>query len=376
MPSGRAEIKRRSKPVRGAIRWIAGGAVGTLVFLAASPWFVRSYLPNQTNRTVATLPAGYVYRWRSEGYADTRIGPFGMPGKTAVASPDEDVTRVAIWGDSQAEGVAVDDDDKFFAALDRAFDGRIESFPLALSGDALGHWIAQVQWSETHLGIDRHLILVCQVDDLLDITPPRQPTSDQPASNQPTPNQPASGSAAGRFGGLTSRIPAAVVEAVRNVAFDSDGSLRRLRFSIGPTKIDQKIEPQSEPRAIDAATSKPTPTSPTFAQTLGRLRAITDRPIDILYAPLAPQIVGGKIIRLPPDAKAADQASLAAKQHGIGWIDATAALRAQFDRGIAPHGFDNGRPGTGHLNKHGYRVLADVVADAFDQEESAIRLVR
>ena len=96
----------KPSPVRSlVITWVLGAVIGTLLVGVTSPLFVRSYVPLQADRVrnVWTLPPNHTYRWRSEGYADTRIGPHGMPGRTSLAGPKSSHVRVALWGDSQAE---------------------------------------------------------------------------------------------------------------------------------------------------------------------------------------------------------------------------------------------------------------------------------
>ena len=102
-------------------RWAVGIALGTGLIAVSSPLFVRSYLPLNADpvRGIWTLPSGTEYRWRSEGYANTSIGPHGMPGKKVLQSqarskPSEvhgfqsdsvdpnAAVRIALWGDSQA----------------------------------------------------------------------------------------------------------------------------------------------------------------------------------------------------------------------------------------------------------------------------------
>lgn len=323
------------------VRWIIGVAIGSAIFLIASPLFVRSYATHQINRSVTTLASGQIYRWRSEGYANTAIGPAGMPGKIRVLDRDEDVIRIALWGDSQAEGVAVADVDKLFAAIDRRFKGRVETFPFARSGDALGRWVAQVQSVEKQFGIDRHLFLICQTDDLLEIAPPT-PSVDKQSRND---------------AGVERFLPAAAIEAARHFLTQPDGSPRQFRLAVGPVSRSAVDRDSGEPRPNDAAD---------FAESLGELRRVSDKPIDILYAPLSPQIVGGEVRRGLPDGERPLAAARAAEQLGIRWIDAAHVLASEFEHGQPPHGFDNGRPATGHLNASGYRVLAKVFAESFD----------
>ena len=126
--------------------WLTGVLVGTGLIAATSPWFVRSYLPLHADPTrgVWTLPPDHWYRWRSEGYADTYVGPLGMPGKPTIPPTRPGVLRVALWGDSQAEGVCVADREKLFAQAEAIAGGRMQVFPSARSGEDAADWLTQM----------------------------------------------------------------------------------------------------------------------------------------------------------------------------------------------------------------------------------------
>lgn len=366
------------------IRWSVGLLIGTLLFGVASPLFVRSYLPNEINRGVATLPTGYVYRWRSEGYANTRIGPLGMPGKTAApltnptaanagsssltsqskrsleprqfsAEPNDDGpvvvhpsdNRVALWGDSQAEGVAVQDQDKLFAQIERASDGRWDVYPLAVSGDALGHWIAQFASVEQSLKIDRHLLLICELRDLLDLSPP--PTT--------TPS--------GRLRGWTTSVPAFLVQSAKNVLLSDGQRFRSVRFRPGPL-------PTEYPLAIRSSHKRPISVE-NFGPSLDAIVASTSLPVSILYAPRVPIVIGGEIQWSDPDGRRCNQVSSLAKSLGVDWIDCTTALKQSGRSGKFPHGFNNGQIGVGHLNAVGYQILASELAKSDSYCEKGLR---
>ena len=71
-------------------RWIIGGIFGTAIVAITAPLFVRSYLPRPLDpvRGVTTMAPGRTFRWRSEGWANTHIGPHGMPGRRELPEPD------------------------------------------------------------------------------------------------------------------------------------------------------------------------------------------------------------------------------------------------------------------------------------------------
>jgi hypothetical protein len=95
----RLALMRAGRIGRLVRRWSVGFLIATLLVGVSSPWFVRSYVPREWSdrRGVLVLQPGAQYRWRSEGYATTRIGPLGMPGQgqhwRAASAP-----RAAVGG--------------------------------------------------------------------------------------------------------------------------------------------------------------------------------------------------------------------------------------------------------------------------------------
>ena len=316
------------------LRWLIGAVAGTALIAITSPLFVRSYLPHQVDpiRKVRTMPTGATYRWRSEGWANTRIGPLGMLGKSTVDGSDINIKRVALWGDSQAEGVAVSDEKKLYAQIEQHSAGRLQVFPFARSGDDLGDWVRQIALVESELNIDVHAILIVDLPDLL-ITPIENRLESS-------------------YTAVTA-LPAFVIQASRNLITDSaTGSIRRLRFSIGPNHETQSIA-TADRRSIDD-----------WQSSLARLRGITQRPIVLLYAPPVPQIVDGKLQRTDPDdANFAGVAEIA-KRLEIQTIDLRDNLITAAESGDWPFGYHNGRIGSGHLNKTGYAVIAASFVEA------------
>ncbi len=337
------------------VRWCVGMIVGTIIIAITSPMFVRSYLPRQSNRGVWTLPAGGDYRWRSEGYATTAIGPHGMPGKTIVRTAGDakpvDGRRVALWGDSQVEGVCVNDDEKIFALVERDRTRPIDVFPLAQSGDDLGDWMRQLAWAEQNLSVTHHVFVIVELSDLRagnDVTPPVGPSDWSQFA--------------------ATHLPAFVVASIRNLTTTADGNPRRLRFSLGPVTARRSDSPiNSSP--INSSKIKPSrDRSPKdlasgWERDLTRLRAMTSMPIAIIHAPKLPEIIGDEIRIDDGDDAAMRSIRPICDMLGIDLVSVRAALIDAGRRGDWPHGFDNGRIGSGHLNATGNAIVADAVTE-------------
>ena len=337
-------------PLRLVILWSVGACVGTLVVAVTSPWFVRSYLPLQadTVRGVWTLPSDSVYRWRSEGYADSRIGPYGMPGKRDVDPDFGDSTptqRVALWGDSQAEGVCLRDSDKLFSQLEQESSGRLDVFPLARSGEDAAVWLTQMHAVEQALGIERHVMLVAELSDLL------------AATQAPVP-APREADAAAANGAIAARLPAFIIQGARHLLREEDGSTpRRLRFGIGPVGSLAVANGSN----VEPATSAP---ASRWRAPLAAIRAASQRPITLVYAPRVPHIIDGQVRWEDPDDDDFHAVRSIANELELVVVDARAAMRQSAAAGKWPHGFHNGQIGVGHLNRIGNAVLAEQLAES------------
>ena len=350
--------------------WLIGIFVGTLLIALTSPWFVRSYLPLHADpiRGVWTLPAASTYRWRSEGYADSQIGFLGMPGKgmsgkgndgSAIDSAVKDGVkkRISLWGDSQAEGVCLDDADKLFAQIERESSGEIDVFPLARSGEDAADWVTQMPAVERALNLDHHVLLIAQLSDL------------EAAVEAPVPS-PSDSDASMAKNALAARLPAFVIQSARHLLTENDGVTRRqLRFGLGPvwpaTDEGDLVEALAPSDLESKAELPEEKRREKWRKALAKVRAASELPITLLYAPLSPHIIDGQVRWDDPDSDDFHLMRSVAEEFGLQLIDARDALRDSVQQqGRWPHGFHNGQIGAGHLNQVGNEILASQLADA------------
>ena len=325
-------------------RWTFGFILGTAIIWLTSPLFVRSYLPRQKNRGVLTLPVGESYRWRSEGYATSSIGEFGMvgaeltgpkgqPGRKVMTTNAKSPLNVALWGDSQAEGVCVGDAEKIHSLA--STESGLTILPLARSGDDASDWLAQIAFAEKKLGAVAHVFLVTELSDLADAADPPKTESSSPATNA-----------------AIAWLPDFCIQGARNILTGDNGnSLRRLRFTLGPTKQTK----------TDRASITP---SINWHIVLNAIQAASDRRIIIIYAPQIPQVLGNRIAWNDADEDRFSLLQDAAISTPIQVVDLRDQLIASADQGNWPHGFYNGRFGSGHLNEIGNQIIADALVAA------------
>ncbi len=84
----------------------------------------------------------------------------------------------------------------------------------------------------------------------------------------------------------------------------------------------------------------------------------------ILYAPPAPQIYDGETYFSDGAADRLAIVQRIAMRSGIDVINVHPWLCEAAQAGRWPHGFQNGQIGRGHLNAHGYAVIARVLVDS------------
>lgn len=322
------------------LRWTAGLVVGTILIALTSPLFVRSYLPLVVDpiRETWVLPPDHHYRWRSEGYATSDIGPHGMPGRSRL-NGRSGVPRLALYGDSQAEGVCVPDRFKLFAQLERSIPAEesCDVLPFARSGEDAAVWLTQMPRVEDELKIDAHAMLIVDLPDLLSATEAPQ--------DPPTPGD--------ERVSFTRYLPAFVIDAARRLLTEADESTpRRLRFRPGPVDPSPAVSQPVETLEFD------------WPAIMTAIRSATDKPLLLIYAPPIPQIINGKLVEEPPFAEEVPAMMRAARQNDIQVLDARRELIEAAAEGSFPHGFHNGQIGLGHLNATGYALIADIVANA------------
>ena len=384
-------------------RWCCGLSFGTLLIAGSSPWFVRSYSPLVVDpiRRTWVLPSGNHYRWRSEGYATTHVGPLGMPGRVRelgvvagkigngesingnhttglnadtlhwalpdTVPPNAAPLRVALWGDSQVEGVCLADEQKLFAIAERLSAGAVEVFPLARSGQDAADWLTQLPMVEDHLSIDLHLFLVADLEDLLAANLAPLPP--------PSPQDVSAGNAA-----IAARYPAFVIQAARNLLTVHNGATRRtLRFRPGPipvtavdphspvkregewVSIQSTLSGEEEGKALPEGSLIDNDLISLWNEALSVIRRTTSKPVWVLDAPVTPEIVGGDV-RLKTFA---DNHYVAlqrvAPKHRIEVISVRKLFNDAAAQGRWPHGFQNGQIGVGHLNQNGNQLLAETL---------------
>jgi hypothetical protein len=244
------------------------------------------------------------------------------------------------------------------------------------------------------LDLDFHVILVVDLHDLL--------TASEAPLPPPSPSDVEAAKAS-----IAAALPAFVIQAARHLLTEADETTpRRLRFRVGPVKgettagettADETTADEMNPAevAVPLATSEPIadaaartgrqressatidrsddPHRLLWQSELDAIRAASSLPILILYAPVSPQIVDGRIVVETEDPADLIAMKSAADRAGLLVADAQGQLRRSASEGSWPHGFHNGYIGSGHLNRTGNAVVAAVLVKQVFQALEPIR---
>lgn len=333
------------------MRWAAGLLGAFAVTWGLGRVAVDSILVRERDVALdaVTLRPGDHIRWRSEGYGDTLVGPHGLPGWT----PRDAGRRVLLWGDSQVEGLCLQDGQKLHRQLIDLIGDELDCdvLPLGKSGTDARDWQAAIPSAQSLWSPQSHVWVITEVSDLEALLDP-VPNPMAYRWNEPSPN----------FVRLAKRLGAdAFFAGAKRLLLDPDtGGLRRLDFRLGPRDAGDSYRiytPRMDREERFAAVTR----------RLVELRSQTDAYWLIVFVPQSPTIDRGYSAMHPLDYDVDDyvKAITGLDDESLVAIDLWEEfwLLWHVERRL-PRGFHNGFPGAGHLNADGNRLIAAEIAKA------------
>ncbi len=341
-------------------QWLIGLFGSWLCVWLLGPWLVNSILVRVHDPVLQlmTLRERDLIRWRSEGWANTLIGPHGLPGW----QPNQANDKVVLWGDSQVEGFCVDDADKISNQVIKIASEKmlreIDCLPLGRSGSDAADWELQTPAVERLWHPIAHVWIVTELTDLMALDyPTATSVVDRWQTESPAPVL------------WAKRLHAdALFQSIRNLALSpTTGGLRSLRWSVGPLP-SQIVTIDSTNETTQREANK------YFAQAvIDRLLAADlklDHRLLIVYAPATPRILD-KIVFEHPDDAAWEAMSLLIQTNSIAVIDMRQVFIDHWsNKGELARGFNNGTPGFGHLNSIGNRLIATAIVEYLQGDEA------
>ncbi len=333
-------------------RWFVGALASGLLLWAFGAEFVNSIEPEQFDEKIGRhLPRpGAKLRFRSEGWATTRYASHGLLADDVEAKAS---FAVGVWGDSFIQSAHVDDDEKFGARFRERWVGQptVTTVAVGYPGRAVADVVALLPRYEAIKNFSAHVVVL---PDLFDVSPNGTTFIERPrfefSEHRREPPWPA----------LRERLARSRLDFLWTpihrlfVAHRNPIGSEPLRWRVGPVPTEaNRWRRWPELYDVDPAAWQ-------FA--LRELRASTDAPLAILYAPRVPYLDDGRVLLEHPVADLAARFGAMCRQEGIEFIDLSGALAAHFESsGRTPMGFHNGRIGRGHLNGDGQKVLADAL---------------
>lgn len=348
--------------MRTPAKWLAGAACSVVVAWVVGAVFCNSPGMLEWSDEIDGIRRSphVTMQFRTEGWATSRFGLLGLSGiadTNALRRP-----AVVVWGDSHVEALQVPDEEKMAGQLRILMtrDGMPRTaIGMGLSGEMVADYYFKMPGWEARLPCAAHYILVTAPSELL----PDQPDATYARfTARPTLAlvPPSAGGFSARRTLVQRWLRKLRLEFVVALHHKVGGGGRdrnmfsRLRFTMGP------VRPRSEAAAPPPLNA--TAESEALDFLLGRLAVRTTNPVTVVYVPLYPGWERNRIVLEGRDAAQVDRLAEACRAHGVGFVD----LRAEFARyhaetGRFPRGFPNGRPGVGHFNAEGHRLIAEAI---------------
>lgn len=326
--------------------WLTGFCLATLLMTGLGRPFVESIVPWRYEPAIETFvpEAGYVHRFRQEGWANTEFGLYGIP---AIADLKKVIgPATLIWGDSQVEAFQVDDKDKMAQQLSRLSQGQTTGVGIGRGGRQLGDYLRMMPMYEQLCDTELHVIVV---PNLRDVYPDIRLEDGQ---NIFTFDAHPTVIAQKKFRRVMATFGLDFAfSAIKS--FKKDGGLSSLRFRLGPASAPSPNEVPLPPFDLMAA-----------GATASALRQATERPVLLLYIPTLPKLEpsGLRVEPLPQEIQDVSVLAEACLKAGVAFLDLSSDLvAAKQATGRFPRGFPNGAPSRGHLNPLGHRIAAEAI---------------
>ena len=292
--------------------------------------------------------ANTVYRKRQEGWANTFIGKYNTFAIKAIDK--NELTKIAIWGDSEVEAFQVPDSSKMAQQVSEMFAKTKSGFlgiAIAHSGNSLADYVMDLNRYEALIpNIASHYIVICDLNDTLPVA-------------------------------RTDRCRFEYNKGFRLVDSEckpphhsilyqlSKYNLRIISYLYGKVSKYQIQLPWSRQKVSNndkLAEEQPYNKVEAWDFVLCELRKQTNKPITFLYCPSVPTVKSGKIVL--KDSSEQDKMIFVkiCRKQNLAFIDLTDRFLDFYIKNNAfPRGFANSMPGKGHLNVYGHQLVAEAI---------------
>jgi len=306
------------------------------------------------------IPFSGKYTYTKEGYASSQIGKFAIssiPDITKIKN-----SKIIFWGDSYVEGFNVPDKYKMAQQFTNLVkieknENNMMGVGYGFSGASLSDYILEVKSIETLItNIKMHVIVI---DDLKDFIPSDKfPQENKFSKYVSSPNyQIVSSTWTPPDNNMQKFYNQTGLNAVRRILGNVRTSLKNARFSLGEVKL-----------RINAPAEKPIMKQEYSDFILSELRAQTKLPIILVYVPSTPALNNGKVNYLSGENDITQKVILSCQKNNISFINTADDFNHFFkSQKIFPRGFFNSSPDSGHTNKYGNKLIAEIVYNKISQ---------
>jgi hypothetical protein len=343
-------------------RWVLGGLLSFAFIWTVSALFGDSSEPYSYDAATKSwvITPGSTIVWKSEGWGRSYFGRFGIGCIPDVSRESRQL--VLLWGDSDVEAFQVDDRRKMaqqLTALLAEHGDNLVCASRAMGGDNLADYILDIPEYEKQIpAIRRHVSLVNGADDIL----PDQ-ANDTRGVFRATGGYELLRGPAEYHSSCAKRLIDKLrlyfaVPLLRGLTRDLS-----LRFAPGPVRPASDAAPGGPGSGRTAADL-----GPAWEFLAGRLRQATGKNVTIVYVPHVPRIEGNRIACDDPDGPLMSGFAAACRAAGMDFLNLHEVFVRHYDAtGEFPRGFANSRPGDGHLNAAGHRLIAEALFEYLEK---------
>jgi hypothetical protein len=348
-----AQRRRGARTTSHVVRWLLGFVIASAAVIGLCPYFITTLRVYQWSGPVGdyVLKDGYVHRNRDEGWANTHYGPWGL---AATDRPGE--RSVLVWGDSYIEAHQIDDAEKVAAQFNRLPGvSPAQAVSVGHSYWSVADYYYHMPAYDKLLHPACHFIVLAE-HGLKDLCPDEDGFRSRPdyafirrTLVDPRRNRMMEQVSQWHLADMS----LAPWKAVRTLAED----MRGLRFAVGPCRRPASAAIVGCDSA--AIVGEPNDVVAAWAFAIGRLKSATAKPIVLVLVPEVPYLEHGTVRLENPQARWTARLAVLCRSMNVDLIDMTEVLVSDYlSSGRLSRGFNNGRPGSGHLNARGHALLA------------------
>ena len=339
------------------IKWISGAFLSFVIICIIGRFFKDSMEPNAwVEEITKSVPVeNFIHRHRSEGWANSAIGKYGINGIPDIKEIDK--PKIFIWGDSYVQAKQVSDKNKIAAQFTESWKKK-KSEHLIGVGIGFGgcnvsdYYYLIPKYEALTDNIRCHFIVIHSFHDLL------------PSKNT------------NKIGGVFSqnkygfalknnqKKPNPIMQKFVKIGYVTgmnffnqlyyDYKDKQLNFNVG--EFHRPVIPASRNKVdIDIY-------HPAWNFLLSKLQQCTDKKIVFIYIPTIPCIANGKVTFVDTNKQLLTLFNDVCIKYNIDLIDCTDDFTALYvNEKLFPRGFANSLPYAGHLNSHGNKIVSNTI---------------